>query len=139
MTSIYFDNIVEATDISTRRNAPTHGVHRTAIALAMVAVAWFVIAMAIAFGGGVEADYVLAIVVLFAVIFFGLTLGIAARNARDPRWSEGPVSFAEFVDDNVATYTGRIAGREAMLELLTLPITLALGATAIGLVFALSF
>ncbi len=82
-------------------------------------------------------SYLLVIVVGFGMIFFGLTLGLARWAARDKRWSPPghQPTFDEFVDDNADTATGIIAGREAALQILTLPVVLALGATAIGVVF----
>jgi hypothetical protein len=117
---------------------PSHGMHPLAIRAAMVAAAWFVIAMAISFSGTIETDYLMWVTVGFSVIFFALTLGIAARAAHDPRWEDRPVSFDEWRRNDVATGTGRIASSEALVQLLTLPIGLAIGATAIGLIFVLS-
>jgi hypothetical protein len=112
--------------------------HPLAIRIATVAAAWFVIAMAISFSGGIETDYLMWVTIVFGIIFFGLTLGIAGRAAREPRWGGRPASFRDFVRGQVAIQTGRVTGSEAMVQLLTLPIVLALGATAIGLVFVLS-
>lgn len=117
---------------------PSHGMHPLAIRAAIVAAAWFVIAMAISFSGTIETDYLMWVTVGFSLIFFGLTLGIASRAAHDRRWEDHPVSFAEWERDDVATGTGRISSREALVQLLTLPIALAIGATAIGLIFVLS-
>ncbi len=115
-----------------------HSVHPLVIRTAMVASAWFVIAMAISFSGGIEADYLLGVVVGFSVIFFTLVLGLASHAAarmRDGRRSE---SLDEFLSEEIAIDSGSIKGKEAMVQLLTLPVTLAIGATAIGFIFVMS-
>jgi hypothetical protein len=116
-----------------------HGVHPVAIVAATVASVWFVIAMAISFSGTIEADYLLAVVVGFSAIFFTLVLSLAAYAAAHTREGGAPDdSFDEFLGEEVAIDRGSISGREAMVQLLTLPVALALGGTAIGLVFLLS-
>jgi hypothetical protein len=124
-------------DIKASAGAPTVGVHWGVIAIALAAAIWFVLAMVVLYASGVAgADYLLWIVAGVALIFFALTLGLARWAADDPRWtrSERP-SLSDFVEDNVAIATGVIAAREAMIQLLTLPIVLAVGATAIAIVF----
>jgi hypothetical protein len=116
-----------------------HSVHPLVIRAATVASAWFVIAMAISFSGGIEADYLLAVVVGFSVIFFTLVLGLTAHVATHTRGGGAPDdSFKEFLSEQVAIDRGTISGREAMVQLLTLPVTLAIGATAIGFIFVVS-
>jgi hypothetical protein len=116
-----------------------HSVHPLVIRAATVASAWFVIAMAISFSGGIEADYLLAVVVGFSVIFFTLVLGLAAHAATHTRGGGAPDdSFEEFLNEEVAIDRGTISGREATVQLLTLPVTLAIGATAIGFIFVVS-
>lgn len=129
---------VEAVDIKQDPGAPTHAIHPTAIRIAMIAVVWFVIAMALFFGRSLSTDYIMAVMIGFSVMFFGLTLKIAVRASHQRRWADKPVSFDRFVHDDVAIESGKIPGAEALVELLTLPITLAIGATVIGIVFLLS-
>jgi hypothetical protein len=106
---------------------------------ATVASAWFVIAMAISFSGTIEADYLLAVVVGFSAIFFTLVLSLAAYAAAHTREGGAPDdSFDEFLGEEVAIDRGSISGKEAMVQLLTLPVTLAIGATAIGFVYVIS-
>jgi hypothetical protein len=118
--------------------AATVGVHWGIIAVALAAAIWFVLAMVFLFASGeAVSDYLLFIVAGFAVVFFALTLGLARWAADDPRWTRTgrPRPFRDFVAGNVAIFTGAIAGKEAMTQLLTLPIALAVGATIIGIVF----
>ncbi len=107
------------------------------IEIALAAAIWFVAAMVLLFAtGDAFTDYPLVIVAGFAVVFFTLTLWLARRAARDQRWADaGRTSFGEFVDDNVSIHTGTIAGREALIQIVMLPIVLAAGATAIGIIF----
>ncbi len=131
-------DVEAATDIGEDPKAPIHAMHPTAIRIAMIAVVWFVIAMALAFGRTLESDYIMAVMIGFAVMFFGLTLSLALRAAHQRRWADKPVSFDRFVHDNVAIESGKVPGAEALVELLTLPITLALGATVIGIIYLMS-
>jgi len=112
-------------------------VHWGVIAMALIAAIWFVLAMVTLYASGDGgSDYLLWIVAGFALIFFALTLGLARWAADDTRWrrtDEPPLS--DFVEDNVAIATGVIAAREAMIQLLTLPVALAVGGTLIGIVF----
>ena len=91
--------------------------------------------------GDLASDLNLFGVVGFALIFFTLTLGLASRAARDQRWGgtgELPTreSLAEFVEDDIEIATGTISGREALVQILVLPMTLAAGMVVIGLIFA---
>ena len=128
------------TDIPADPQKPTVGIHAGAVKIAVAAAFWFVAATAVLFASGdAFVDYPLAIVFGFAVVFFGLTLGLARWAANDERWSpRRPQPFARFVEDNVAIETGTIAAREALIQIVALPITLAAGITAIGIVFVMS-
>jgi hypothetical protein len=111
------------------------GIHPRAFRLPMVAVAWFLISMAISFADTGQTAYLMVIVAGFAVIFFGLTVGLGMRASNSRRLLESPATFRRFVRGKVSVYSGRISGREAMLQLTVLPVTLALGGMAIGLVY----
>jgi hypothetical protein len=127
-----------AADTPLNRPAPTVGVHWKMIRTALFAAIWFVAVAVIAFRTGHPfSDYILWVVAGFALIFFGLTLGLARRAADDPRWNPHGRrrTLADAIDGNVDTATGAIPGRAALVELLTLPITLAIGATVIAAIF----
>jgi hypothetical protein len=131
------DATLSAADIKRDPAAPTVGVHWKIIAAALVAAIWFIVAAVLFFASGDPAsDYLLWIVVGFAVVFFALTLGLARWAADDPRWTrKRGRPFSDFIDGNVAIFTGAIHGREATAQLLTIPVSLAIGATMIGIVF----
>ena len=102
-------------------------------------LAYAVLAVAFFMTGDLASNLDLYGVAGFAVIFFTLTLSLSRRAAVDPRWGgRSRATFTEFIEDNVAIATGTVSGREAMLQILLLPATLALGMIAIGLVFALA-
>jgi hypothetical protein len=108
--------------------------HPGAVGAALVVAVWFVIVMAISFSLTAETAYLMAVVVAFSIIFFTLTLGIASRGARAGNPDAKP-TFRQFLAGEVGIHTGEVSGREALVQLLTLPITLALGAMAIGMIF----
>jgi hypothetical protein len=117
------------------RKGPDRSISPRVVRAAVVASVWFVIAMVISFSGNVEADYLLAVVAGFSVIFFTLVLSLAGYAAThsqgnghrdDPRGSPAR---------RVAIGTGSISGKEAMVQVLMLPVALAIGATAIGFIF----
>jgi hypothetical protein len=128
----------QATDIKADPARPVHGLHPGVIVIAMLCVAVFLLGMIFFVTGNLAADLNLFGVAGFAVIFFALTLGLAGRAAEDRRWG-GPEheSLSEFARDNMATLTGVISGREAIVEVLVIPVTLAFGMVAIGFVFAM--
>ena len=67
--------------------------------------------------------------------FFGLLLLTASYAVRDPRWHLRDASFRDFLESPVGTTTGTMRGRDALIEILVMPIALALAATAIALVW----
>ena len=101
----------------------------------MAAAAWFLISMAISFADTLETGYLMAIVIGFGIIFFGLTIGLAMHASGSRTELGSGSSFRKFIHGEVGVYTGRISGREAMLQLTVLPVTLAIGGMAIGLVY----
>ena len=116
-------------------------VHPAVIALAAGLVVVFLLAITFFLTSDPASDLNLFGVVGFAVIFFTLTLGLASRAARDQRWGgagERPTkqSLADFVEDDIEIATGAISGREALVQILVLPMTLAAGMVVIGLIFA---
>jgi hypothetical protein len=113
------------------------GIHPYAIGTALAAAIWFVIAMAISFSGTLESDYLIAVTVGFSVIFFWLLLSTAMRAADYACRALPRFSFRRFLAGEVPINTGKVSGREALVQILVLPITLAIGATVIGTVFVL--
>lgn len=109
------------------------GVHPIAIETALAAALWFIAVSWLAFAHDAETDYLLVIVTLFFVIFFTLFLFTATYSRGDPRWPAKRTSFREFLDGTVSTATGDERGRDVLIEIAAMPVTLALAGTLIGL------
>jgi hypothetical protein len=54
---------------------------------------------------------------------------------KDSRWRQRKTSFREFLDSEVGTDTGPMRGREVLLEIAVIPISLAFAATLIGVIW----
>lgn len=97
---------------------------------AIIVVFW------ISFGRG-EALLALGIVTILGTMFFGLLTGMTlAADAPDPERRSR--SLAEFLNGRVITYTGWISGREAALQMLTLPVLLVATAVVLSIICAAS-
>jgi len=118
------------------RSRKSHtGVHPAAIGVALAAALWFIAVTWASFARGAEVDWDLVVVTLFFVFFFSLFLFTASYALKDPRWQQRQTGFGEFLDSEVGTATGPMRGRDVLLEIAIIPISLALGATMIGLVW----
>ncbi len=69
----------------------------------------------------------IAVMIMYFSLFAGG--GSWARDVRIGRSRRR--SFREFLDGDVEIWTGRITGRQALEQMATLPITLAIGGSAI--------
>ena len=120
----------KATITAASNTLPATSVHPGAIAIALAAAAYFVIACWVTFAGG-EASLVLAVVTLTLALMFGLLAfgGALSRNLEPHRRSTR--SFGEFLNGHVDIETGRITGRAALLQIAAMPVILALGGTLI--------
>jgi len=116
------------------RKAET-GVHPIAIEVALAAALWFLAVTWVSFARGGEVDWDLVIVTLFFIFFFALFLSTATYGLKDARWRQRDTSFREFLDSEVGTATGPMRRREVLLAIAVIPVSLALAATAIGLVW----
>jgi hypothetical protein len=116
-------------------HSSAHSVHPLVIRAALVVTVWFVIAMAISFSGTIEADYLLAVVVGFSVAFFTLVLGLASHAAARAVAEKDADTLGAFLKEEVAIDRGSISGWEATVQILMLPVTLAIGGTIIGFIF----
>lgn len=127
----------DVTDIeqdTSLRKAQT-SVHPVAIVIALAAALWFIAVTWMSFARGPEIDWDLVVVTLFFVFFFALFLFTASYGLKDPRWRQRSTSFREFLDSEVGTATGPMRGREVLLEIAVIPVSLALAATLIGLIW----
>ena len=114
-------------------HAPATNIHPLAVALPLAAVAWFVFVSWAAFAGG-ETSLILAVITFLALIFFGLLVGGAAMGRDLTPERAHRRSFRAFVEGDVDIATGHVSGREALLQIATMPVALALGSTVIALI-----
>lgn len=112
------------------------GVHTAVVEIAVGAALWFIVMAWLDFARGGEIDYLLAIITLFFVMFFTLFLLTASYSLHDPRWPLRDTSFHEFLRAKVGTATGTMRGRDVLIEIALVPVSLAFAATVIGLVWS---
>ena len=110
-------------------------VHPVAIEIALAAALWFIAVTWVSFARGPQVDWDLAVVTLFFVFFFALFLFTASHALKDPRWRQRKTSFREFLESEVGTNTGPMRGREVLLEIAVIPVSLAFAATLIGVIW----
>jgi cytochrome bd-type quinol oxidase subunit 1 len=96
------------------------------------AYTWLLIAAWLFFGRSGWTDFELAFVSIILLILFGLP-AIAIRVAWSRSEDKGK-PWADFLFSTVDTATGPLSGGEAWLQILVIPLILALAATAIEIV-----
>jgi hypothetical protein len=101
--------------------------------LIVAAYAWMLLAAWVAFGSGAESDLNLSIAVVLAVVFFALP--IIMRRSAITRLHAGRQTLDQFLSRQVETATGPLPAREVLLQVLLIPIALAVAATMIGAVY----
>jgi hypothetical protein len=119
-----------------RERAEETGIHGIVPKIAVGAAFWFLIMTWLDFARGGEIDYLLVIVTLFFVMFFALFLLTASYSLHDPRWPLRDTSLHEFLRSKIKTATGTMRGRNALIEIALVPVSLAIAATVIGLVWS---
>lgn len=116
--------------------AAATAVHPAPIKIALGCAAWFVF-ISWALFASADWDTVLPVAVvtiIFAMYLGGLTWGAAMSPDVTPE-RKASRTFQEFLDGDVDIATGLISGREAMVQIIVLPLTLAVGGTAIALIW----
>jgi hypothetical protein len=111
------------------------GIHPMVFEIAIGAVLWFLAVTWIAFAGRGGIDLDLAVVTLFCTIFVSLFLLVASLNGRDSRWQTKQTTLRTFFDSDVQIGSGTMRGRNVLIEIALIPVTLAFAATLIGLVW----
>jgi hypothetical protein len=106
-------------------------VYRTVV----FAFVWMMLVAWRAFGGTAGTDLDLAMATLLSMVFLGIPISLrwTARN----RLKRTNQDSKQFLKSRVDIATGTISGTEAWLEVILIPIALALACTLIGGVFAL--
>ena len=105
-------------------------VYRTVV----FAFVWMMLAAWLAFGGATGTDLDLAIATVLCMVFLSIPI-VLYRTARN-RLQRTNQNSKQFLESHVDIATGTITGTEAWLEVILIPVVLALAATLIGGVFA---
>jgi hypothetical protein len=112
-------------------------VHPAPIMIGLACCAWFLLISWVCFAplDRETALMVGVVTIIFAMFLGGMTIGALYSSAR----AGGSVrrSFREFINGEVDTATGLISGREAMIQIAALPLTLAAGGTAMAVIWTL--
>ena len=116
-----------------RAEASEAGVHPIVVQTGIGAALWFVAVVWLAFAAGTETDYLLVIVTMFFVMFFVLFLFLASYSLKDQRWPSRSTGLREFLTSEVGVGSGKMSGRDVLIEATLLPVALAFAATLIGL------
>jgi hypothetical protein len=101
----------------------------------LAAFGWIMLASWLAFAGDTDAALALGIAILLAVVFFALPIIMrhAATAFSRPKAQVPP----DFLAAPVETATGPLSGASAWLQVLIIPLALALAATLIGAAYVL--
>jgi len=112
--------------------ARNRSLHPAVLLVGAGAYAWILGVLAVVLGASAEALFVIAISALFLLIYLALP-GVMAvlGHAESSR-----TSLRGFLNRPMELWTGRVPGREAALQVVLLPIALAVGMTAIGIAIA---
>jgi hypothetical protein len=105
------------------------GIYKTIVA----AYAWMLLVTWLDFSGIVEASWLAAVAILIGIVFFGIPFLLRCSN-RDSAGAPQP-GLETFLHSDLETATGRLPGRDSYLQIITIPICLALAATALGTIW----
>jgi hypothetical protein len=121
--------------VSGQAHEPSLGgeVPRGVYGVVLGSYAWLLVIAWIIFGGSVETDLALVVVATICVMLLAIPV-VASRMAFNhsihPRFRRKRVRST-----HLGTATGELAAREAYLQILIIPITLALAATLFAIVY----
>ena len=101
----------------------------------LAAFAWIMLASWLAFAGDMDADLALGIAVVLGIVFFALPIVI--RQVAVANMRNRPEMSDDFLSAPVETATGPLRGSSAWLQVLLIPLALALAATLIGAAYIL--
>jgi hypothetical protein len=96
----------------------------------LAAFAWIMLASWLAFARDTDADLSLGVAVVLAIVFFALPVII--RQVAVANTCNRPRTTDDFLSAPVETATGPLPGSSAWLQILIIPLALALAATLIG-------
>ncbi len=124
-------------EIANGRNEPvSHDLHPGVYVAALAGWAWLFGAFWLTFGGHAEGAFVLAVDTVFLGVFFGIPFAMKHTADhflnRKTDWS----GWADFLHMDVETFTGRISGWSALIQVVVVPFSVALGMMAIFFIIA---
>jgi hypothetical protein len=101
----------------------------------LVAFAWVMLASWLAFARAGYAPLAIGVAIVLGIVFFALPVIVHHVAVVHSRPKREPVH--EFLSAPVETETGRLSGASAWLQVLIIPLALALAATLIGAISVL--
>jgi hypothetical protein len=120
------------------------GLHPRVYTIVIGLAAWFALAVWIFAGKGIT-DYLLFIVSAFISISVALTLILASvastektPSGEPPARESKPQSFHDWATGSFGTWSGRVTGKQAMVQVLLPFVAAALGMTILGIVLHLT-
>jgi hypothetical protein len=105
------------------------GIYRTVA----VAYAWMLLVAWLDFSGTVEASWLASVAIIIGIVLLGIPFLLRRTNRAVTRESQPDLD--EFLHSDLETATGRVPGWEAYLQIIMIPLCLALAATAIGAIW----
>jgi hypothetical protein len=105
------------------------GIYRTILA----AYAWMLLVAWLDFSRTVEASWLASVAIIIGIVLFGIPFLLCRTNRALERATQP--GLEEFLHSDLETATGRLPGREAYLQIVIIPVCLALAATAFGAIW----
>jgi len=101
-------------------------IHAGVFVLMLLAWFWLLVAFWLTFGWELEGGFMVAVSTVYMAMFFGVPLAmIKVAKAHTPHQPDRR-SFGDFLRAYVQTATGRMEGWEAAIQILLVPVGLAL-------------
>ncbi len=98
------------------------------------AFAWIIAAYLITFWGDLQTLEMVVVDIVYVAVYLGVPWLILKL---EPRTGPNP-TFAQFMRRGIETFTGHLTGAEALVQILTIPVALAVATTAMCLVARLA-
>jgi hypothetical protein len=113
-------------------------VHPLAVAAAAAGDVWFLLVCWVVFSTDMQTVATMVVVTGISILMLGMmaALGWSGRNVVP--WMRAGRSWTDFLNGRVDTFTGPMTGRTVFVHLAGTSGVLALGATALGIIIALS-
>jgi hypothetical protein len=127
------------TDPAHGHSRPIHDALHPLLYKAMIGLTiWLVLSIWVLFGGAGYAGLTFAMITLFFMVIIGipLSLWLSWRHNADPNDTRAPgEAFRGWTADEFATWTGRVSGLEAAMQILLPLAAVSIGMTVFGLVY----